>query len=525
LIATVGLLAASGQSFNLISNILPLLLLIIGVSNSVHVVARYVQEVDDWPNDRRRATRETFAHMAVACLLASLTTAIGFLSIAAARSEVLQDFGWQAVLGMAMLYLSTMLVLGVALPWFRPKRRSGDLSNRYSPTSHAVAIAGYAVARHPWPTLIVSLGVFVGSLWLARDCRINSYFLETFDADNPTQQTLVMVEENLAGIIPLEISLDADDHQRFLDPRNFKAIYDLQQFAVSTDAVTSAESYVNLFQELYWKARRTAEDRDRLPTLDAAGADRIEFCEQRILLSPRVFNYHAFMTKDGRRARILLRMRDAGTFRTLEVVEQLENKLHELLPADSGITFRLTGDAYVSAKAMDRFIRDIFYSLGAAAAVIFAIIGLLFRSLRLGLVAALPNMTPLAVTLGYMGLRGYEMNASNVIVFSISLGIAVDNTIHFLARFREEIRKTDDAAWAVEQTYEGTGKAIVLTTLLIICGLSVLLFSEFVPTRRVAELIGVSMCAALIGDLFLLPACLVLFWKKPKNADASPSVV
>ncbi len=521
LIATVGLLAALGQSFNLISNVLPLLLLIIGVSASVHVVARYVQEVEDSPDDRRRATHETITHMAVACLLASLTTAIGFLSIAVARSEVLRDFGWQAALGMAMLYVSTMLVLGVALPWFRPQRLPADVNHRYSPTSHAVAVAGYAVARHPWPTLIVSLAVFGSSLWVARDCRINSYLLETFDADNPTLQTLVMVEDKLSGVIPLEISLDADDHQRFLAPRNFKAIYDFQQFAVTIDAVTSAQSYVNLFQELYWKARRTSDDRDRLPSLDAAGAERIEFCEQRIMLSPRVFNYHAFMTKDGRRARILLRMRDAGTLHTLEVVEQLESKLRELLPADSGITFRLTGDAYVSAKAMDRFIRDIFYSLGAAAAVIFVIIGLLFGSLRLGVVAVLPNLTPLAVTLGYMGLRGYEMNASNVIVFSISLGIAVDNTIHFMARFREEIRKTDDAAWAVEQTYEGTGKAIVLTTLLIIVGLSVLLFSEFVPTRRVAELIGVSMTAALLGDLLLLPACLVLFWKKPSRPPVS----
>jgi hypothetical protein len=523
LIATVGVLAVGGQSFNLVSNILPLLLLIIGVSNSVHVVSRFIQECQTYPDDRRKATRETMAHMAVACLLASLTTAIGFLSIAAARSEVLRDFGWQSALGMALLYVSTMLVLGVALPWFRPSQCGTALDDRRSPISHAVAISGYAVARHPWPTLLISLALLGGSLWVARTNTINSYLLETYDADNPTLQSLKLVEDRLAGVIPLEVSLATDDPANFLDPQTIRAIHDFQEYANQFDEVTLSRSYVDLLQEVYAKVRRKQTDRHKLPSLDGAGRRRAEMCDERLRRWSRVFDYHALMTQDGRRARILLRTRDVGTQRMLEVTQQFEQKLTELFPTDGEVRFRLTGDAYVSANAIDRFIRDTFYSLGAAALFIFIMIGLLFRSPRLGLVAALPNMTPLAITLGYMGLRGYEMNAANVIVFSISLGIAVDNTIHFMARFREEVRHTDDVALAVERTYEGTGKAIVLTTLLIISGLSVLLFSEFVPTRRVAELISVSMGAALVGDLLILPACLVLFWKRRSSHDISAS--
>lgn len=169
--------------------------------------------------------------------------------------------------------------------------------------------------------------------------------------------------------------------------------------------------------------------------------------------------------------------------------------------------------------AIDRLIRDLFFSLLAAAAVIFVVIGVLFRSPRIGLISTLPNITPLAIVLGYMGWRGYEMNATNSLVFSISLGIAVDDTIHFLARFKEETKLSNNRSLAIQRTLEGAGKAIVLTTFLIVSGLSVMMFSSFVPTRRMAELVSISLVAALVGDLLLLPACLALFWKQRSSGN------
>ena len=164
---------------------------------------------------------------------------------------------------------------------------------------------------------------------------------------------------------------------------------------------------------------------------------------------------------------------------------------------------------------MDRFVRDLLRSLLGASVIIFGVIAVLFRSLRLGVAAILPNLTPLVITLGYMGIRGYEMNAGNVIVFAISLGIAVDGTIHFLARFREEIKADDGPAAAIYRSYISTGRAIVLTCVLIVAGLSVLLLSQFLPSRHFAELTAVTMLGALVGDLLLLPACLMVIWRRP----------
>jgi hypothetical protein len=224
--------------------------------------------------------------------------------------------------------------------------------------------------------------------------------------------------------------------------------------------------------------------------------------------------YGAFVSPDGRHARILLQLRDAGTRRELELIRDLEARLAAVFPAGCGIEARLTDDVYLHARAMDRFVRDLLWSLMGASVIIFGVIALLFWSLRLGIVAILPNVTPLVITLGYMGIRGYDMNAGNVIVFAISLGIAVDGTIHFLARFREEIKARGGAAQAIWRSYISTGRAIVLTCVLIVAGLGVLLLSEFLPSRRFAELTGVTMLGALVGDLFLLPACLMLMWKR-----------
>jgi hypothetical protein len=183
----------------------------------------------------------------------------------------------------------------------------------------------------------------------------------------------------------------------------------------------------------------------------------------------------------------------------------------------------LTGDAYVSALGLTEMIHELLFSILTAAFVIFGLIAVLFRSLRIGLITIPPNVIPLAVTFGYMGLRGFDLNAGNVIVFTISLGIAVDNTIHYILRFREEYGRDPDMHRATWKTLIGKGQPMCLSTFLTVIGLAVLLFSDFLPTRRFAELSIVTLTGALVGALFLLPACVAVLWKRPKQSRQEPA--
>jgi len=190
----------------------------------------------------------------------------------------------------------------------------------------------------------------------------------------------------------------------------------------------------------------------------------------------------------------------------------------------------VTGEMYLAIRSMEQFVKELLFSLLLASVVIFFVLTMFFRSIRLGLVSIVPNMAPLIVTMGYLGLRGYDLNPGNVMVFAIGLGIAVDDTIHFLARFQDELSSGRDLKQAITNTARGSGKAILLTSVLIIGGMLILLNSSFVPTRRFAELTIVTMSAALAGDLILLPAMIRLVYgkvtvKSEVRSPVSPRVI
>jgi len=508
---TIGGLVLMGETFNLISNILPILLLVIGVSNCVHIVADYGEVTPRVGGNRREAMRQVIGHMGYACLLSMLTTAIGFASLFNARSDVLVDFGWQCAWGMACLYVSIIGTLGSGLQFFRPPRAvvAG------APLGGIVTRAADAVDRHPKATLILAT-LFLGSMvWTARNVRVNASMIETYEEGHPTLASLHLVERELGGLLPLEVNLRADEAGTFLKPDVYRRVKELEAFAHRQESVLFARSYIDLHDAIgAGLIRGEAADTDGLPDDDESITRRLDRSQWLLDRVGDSLSYPAFMTHDGLRARLLIKAEDVGTRRLHALIRLLETKMEELFPPGSDVSASITGDAYVNTLAMENVIRDLFSSLLTASVVIFSIIGIGFRSLRAGLIAAVPNTTPLLVTLGYMGLRGFEMNVSNVIVFTISLGIAVDDTIHFLARFRELVKQHNDVALAVHHTYEETGRAIVIVTVLVVSGLSVLLFSDFLPTRRFAELTIVTMATAVFGDLLLLPACLVLFWNR-----------
>ena len=517
LVWSMGLLGATHQTFTIFTNVLPILLLVVGVSNCVHVISRFAEEGRDEALCNRAAARRTMLAMSTACLLTLGTTAIGFGSLIVARSELLRSFSWHAALGIGLLYASLILVMGPLLTWCRPPAIQANPSRKALSITRIVTAGGNAVVRRPRLAIAFGILVVVTSVWVSRDVSVNSHLIETFDEGDPVIQTMRLVESQLAGFLPLEISLTAAEPGRLEESDVMRRVLALEAFAKESDIVHASHSYASVHEALYLQTRSGDATAAEFLAPNEDAERQLRRGRSLIERHPRAFNYSTLMRADGRRARVMLSATDAGTRDTLVLIDQLNQKIDELFPTDSGVEVRLAGDAYVAAIALDRFIRDLFYSIMGASVAIFLVIGLLFRSIRVGLIATIPNITPLAVTLGYIGLRGYDLNGANVIVFAIALGLAVDDTIHFVARFREEMKTDDDVNAALTRTLQGAGRAIVVTSLLLVVGLSVVWTSDFVPTRRLAELTSVSVVAALLGDLLLLPACVTLFWKRQRR--------
>ncbi len=525
---TIATFVFAHESVNLVTNVLPVLLLIIGVSSSVQIVNCFAEESARSPGDLAAAACRAIIHMTPACLLAALTTAIGFASLATAHSVLLRSFGWQAAIGVGYQYICTLVALGTALRFFAAPRTVDRPDAPPGLTTRAASAAGLAVSRHPWLTIGGTAAVVAGAIWAGCQVKINSFLvLETFSEDHATVQTLRLVERQLAGIMPLEISLQADQPGRFLEPDVFHRVLDIERQARQIDGVLFVQSYADLLREIlsHWPGRRLSEtDRELVPNGEV-GEKRLARTERFVDRFRQAFHYDGYMTPDGRRARIRMRLKEIGSRETLALVKDFEARLAATFPPGGPIEARLTGEAYVNAFALTTLIRDLFFSLLTASLVIFGLIALEFRSLRVGLIAALPNLTPLLITLGYMGLRGYDMNVANVIVFTICLGLADDNTIHFLYRFREEFEFEQEVPRAIQRAFLVTGRAIVATSILLLAGMAVLMVSNFLPTRRFAELTCVTIFGNLLGVLLILPACLVLAWKKKHAGPPSGTAI
>ncbi|MDG1895561.1 MAG: MMPL family transporter [Fuerstiella sp.] len=549
---TLGLMGWCGIAFSIMSNIIPTLILIIGAANNVHILSRFQVEVracgrkrlssavrpedsDDQLEsagepirlgisgaDYATCARTTMREMSRTCFLTLATTGIGFGSLLIAQADVLKAVAIQAAVGMACCYVSLMLVLPPMLilcgrRLCPPTNRKG--TSRLTATQEASLenetdkepatasrlgtiwqVLGHSISVYSVPIVALHLLVAGWTLWSCRNIPINSYVFETYDRNHSTMEAVRTMDERMSGLISLEIQLQVDNRDRFFDADVAAALLTMRETIPRDDTVTFYRDYVE-FLAVFDNNRALTRD----PIQAAASLRRIRIALKQ-LKTPEATS--AFLGTHEPVARVMMRIKDVGSTGMKQLFSNVEDTLRSELPSD--IHFTLTGDAYLHAVCMDVFVRDLFYSLFAASGIIFLLISLLFRSLRIGLISAVPNMFPLVMTLGYMNLRGYELTAGNVIVFAISLGIVVDDTIHFLARYRDE-RRSMTSEHAIQEALSSSGRAIILTSVLVVSGLSILIFSEFVPTRRFAELTAITMCAALPGDVILLPALLKLF--------------
>ncbi len=507
---TVAMLVLTDSSINIINNVLPSLIFIIGVSDSIHMLARDGEEMN-LGRTREEAVKETVKHTGVACLLTSTTTAVGFFSLLAADTEILQDFGWQAGTGVMFAYVATILFLPAALVLLRPVHRAPMFGESGKDPVIERALRGVGERVLNWPKTSIVLGMMFASVfaWFGSTVEIDTVLLEVYEPGHPTYQTTVFLEERLGGMLPIEISLESDEPGAFKDPETFAKMREIQEFAASEEVVLSTTSLVDYHQAARVALLGSEDERDVMPDSRA----QIEQIQVLIEGGPDDQTGTAqFVTSDFQNARILLRVSDAGAKAQMALGERLKERLNELYPPETGVRYRLTGDAYVASKALDSFIRDLFYSLLLAVGIIFLMMTAVFRSLKIGLVSTIPNLLPLVMTFGYMGFMGISLNTTTIITFAISLGLAVDDTIHFLARFREEMQTAPTTREALLRTYDGAGRAIMLTSVMLLVGLGILLFSDFMPTRYFGTLTGITIFGAVFGDLLLLPPLLLLIY-------------
>jgi predicted RND superfamily exporter protein len=226
----------------------------------------------------------------------------------------------------------------------------------------------------------------------------------------------------------------------------------------------------------------------------------------------------AYYRPDELAATATFRVQDRGIAAYGEVFQRIESELQQLHAAHPAFFFALDGRPVARWRNLYQIVVDLASSLGSAALIIFVVLGLAYRSLRLGLIAVIPNVFPLACTAATLVAFGMPLEIVSVCSFTICLGIAVDDTIHFLTRYTEELKVESDEVQAIRKAFIGVGTGMVMTTVVLVAGFSTVLLSEVRDHRVFCAMGSLTLAAALVGDLFILPAMLVHFRRRPARA-------
>ena len=497
---TIGLLRLFGQETNPLTDaILPVLLSMVGMSDGIHLMM-HIRQGRAQGRDPIDAAATSIREVGLACALTSLTTAIGFGSLLVAHSEFVRSFGRSCAIGVMITFFAVIFVI----PLFSSTRWGWKLAAQ---SDHDLIGNQLRRFQRPFdwvlehaPAVALFAVVLTGALtWVAFRLRPDDRLAYGIPGSSTAYQTLAECDRRFGGIEPVRLVVQWDASVPEDSPRILEAVQD-------------AEALLRQARD-FGRPLSIADVLAVFPGDPHDPAGHMRFLD----LLPLELR-DAFYDREGRRTIINTRVQDLGIARYQPVFRDLRGQLDQLMLKHPDMQFRLTGDAVIRGKRLYQIVIDLTNSLGTAAVIILLVVGLAYRSLRIGLAAMIPNLFPLVVTAALLVWTGHALEIASVCAFTVCLGIAVDDTIHFLTRLEQERRAGAPLKEALHQTFVGVGSALITTTLILVLGFATVMTSDLPSHRTFAGMACATIAAALIGDLVFLPAMLMCLPPK-KPAD------
>lgn len=501
LLCTMAALYLTGGAVSPMTAILPPLIMALSVSDCIHIFTEFLKK-DRSQGDLPRLMRETLRHLWVPCFLTSLTTAIGFASLYVSNIPPIRQFGLAAAAGMVIEFCLSVSIIPLGIYFlrgFRSLKQPSHIST--SSLQGFVRKLGVFIPRARFYILGVSILLAGLSVWGAFRLNVETNLIEYFREKSRVQQDFRFVDDRMGGVNTLEVSFQSGQPDGFLDPENLKAIEMVAQYLREQPEIGKVISINDFLKQM----NRSFHNEDpvyyRLP-------DSREMAAQYLLLygGDELEN---FIDENYEWARLSARVTEHSSRKLKADIEQLGDFIRENL-RDSDLKIRITGKTYLVNKLVKSIVDSQVKSLALAFLVIFGVLFFVFRSFSLGLISVIPNTIPIMLNLGLMGLAGIPLNTATAIISAVAIGIAVDDTIHFLNQYRNERQCGSPVRSAAVAAIENKGVPMMTTSLILMVGFGILIISNFVPTAQFGFLSSMIMLFALIGDLMILPAILML---------------
>ncbi len=514
---TVGLMAAADIPLNLISTAIPVLIVVAGVGDAVHLLARHGQLIASGLAPRA-ALFEAVSEVSTACLLTSVTTAAGFLSLAISDVEVIREFGIPVGFGIMAAYAVTFLLLGPILLVVRPPAAS---PHGRTGLAHRFAAWIWRLVDGHAPRVIA--GALLLTLAAAATLplvRIESRMLGDFGPESRLVRTRTFTEEHFGGVSALELVVRVPRSGsvvaggptasatairgagRTIDDEVLAAVdrvvSKMRGDAFRERGVLYVLSVTDYLKDMNHIFAERAPGSFRLPPSRDASAQFLLLYESATPSDPTT----DFITPSRDAVRVQVRIRNLWTPEFFALADAIHDEARREVPA--GLDVQVTGWTLMIQAIHESLAHNLLASLVIALAVIFGAVLLVTRSLRLSLLSLIPNLLPLLLLLATMALLGIRLRMVTSVLFCVVFGIAVDDTLHFVAALHQ--RRALGGREAVRAAVHETGAALVLTTVILSAGFGVLLLSTIMANRLFGALSGLTLIFALLADLLLLPA-------------------
>ena len=502
----IGFMAATGKALDILSVILPNVMFVIGMSDVVHLFTKYLEELRDG-HRKETAIKNAYKEVGRATFLTSVTTSIGFLSLALSNIQPIRELGLYTAAGVWMAFLLAFTLMP-ALLYLLPIPEIA----KYRPLTQWPGIMQACFRfslRHRMKILLGSLGLILISLVGIGQLNISTYLIDDIPESSPLKQAFTYFDEHFGGSKPFEMSLKAGDGYDIYDPAVLAELGKLEDYLIHEFGLAAIVSPLQVAKGLQMASAGGRPENYRLPESEG---------EWRALarnLNRVKGNTMGFWGQSERAdyARLTARMPDMGSALALEKTEALRKWVQRKIPSDV-VQVRVTGTSYLIDLNNELLALSTLQGLGVALLAICIVSALLFRSWRMALLAILPNLLPIALVAGIMGFVGIPLKLSTAIIFAISFGIVVDDSIHFLSKLHIELGKGKPLAFALSRTFLSAGKAIVLTSLMLMAGFVSLMFSSFSGIFAIGLLVSLTLLFAVVLDLSLLPALLSLVGRR-----------
>ena len=514
LLLVLAAMGVSGIPFDFVSAMLPVVVLTVGVADAIHIISHF-QTAASGDSDRERALVATFSRVFRPCLVSMITTVMGFGSLVLSEQAPVRNFGVFAALGIAAAFLVNMTLLPALLTALPPRR----LARPHFRLRAVLERLQRAGAEAPLATIGLSaLVIAVGALGYGRlETGINSRHF--FRDPVPELTALEVAERKLSGVRTIEMLLEGEPGQ-MIQPELLRWVGDFEAAAQRESLVQGSDSLLSLFgrvstalgsapDQVLPESTEAAQRRLFLYELGGGGSDVRRWLDYETNSTTRVSIRHAM----------------ADSTELVALVGRLE-EIVAAVPPPEGVSAAFTGQGVVASEISEAARRTLVESFALASVAIFLTLAVLVRSPLLAGLAMIPNLLPVVLGVGFLGWFRVPLDAMTATVACVGLGLAVNDTLHFLEGFLAEHRSGQRVASALSRTMSSVGVPIVHTSVILAGGLSVLLLGRFQPTVNMGAVLTTIVLVALICDLVLLPA-LLRVWAREQTVPSAhrPAVV